>query len=122
MSTMFPRKSPIDGERCWKQWFQPGSSLSKVSKSLAEEGVISPRTQKPYTIMSIKYWAWKWALKEENYHEAYDYVRQRFASEGRIFGEDEWKRSLVENARWVFQYSEKKLSEFIEKRGFQNYV
>lgn len=72
--------------------------------------------------MSIKYWAWKWALMEENYDEAFDYVRQRFATEGRIFTEDEWRRSLVENAKWVFQYSPIKINEFIEKRGLQNYT
>ncbi len=123
MSTLFPHKdSGLDGETCWRMWWSlpKRTSLKKVGIKLAEHGVVSPVTGKPYTPSNVRYQAWKWALS--NQEEAYQILRQHFAQKGRIIGSEEWKRIMVDNAKFVFQMTPKNLTKFIARYNLQAYL
>lgn len=123
MSTLFPKQTGIDSKRCWELWWKEGLSLEKSAIKLEGEGVISPYTKKRFTPTAIRYGAWKWALQAENQKEAYEDVRKTLAEkQGRIISEDEWKRIMVENARFVWYQTPQKVDQFIKQFHLEEYA
>lgn len=122
VSTLFPRQSSLDSKRCWKLWWRDGHSLGKASIQLESEGTISPYTGKRYTPTAIRYQAWLWALKEENHQEAYEDVREGLSKKGRVFTQEEWKRVMVENARFVWGQTPKNVEKFIKQFHLEEYA
>lgn len=122
MSILFPRQSVIDGKRCWDMWWKEGLSLKKVSEKLETEGVVSPYTNRKFTPTAIRYAAWKWALDAENQQAAYQDVRQRIAAKGRIITDEDWKKIMVESARFIWGQTPKKVDQFVSYFGLQKYT
>ena len=120
MTKLFGDPLELDEERCWREWRQKGSSLTKVAKKLESEGFISQRTGKRFSSTSILHAAWRFAVN--NPDEAYEIEMYHQQTMGAVFTEDEWKRALVQGAKFVYAQSQKKLSRFIAQRGLQAYV
>ena len=122
VSTLFPRQTSLDGQRCWNLWWKEVGSLDKASKKLESDGFISPYTGKRFTPTAIRYNAWMWALKAENQQAAYGDVREALATKGRVLSIEEWKRIMVENARFVWGQTPKNVEKFIRQFHLEEYA
>lgn len=122
MSTLFPSNSKLDEKRCWEMWWSDNGSLKGVAKQLEDEGIVSSRTMKRYTPSAIRHAAWRWALRKENQAKAYLDVNRKFAQSGRFLTEEEWKKVLVESAKFVWAMTPKKIDKFIAQNGLQQYT
>ena len=105
------RKEFLDGERCFKLWYET-SSLYKAQKILASEGVISTRTGRPPTVMGIWYAAWNWAI--EHQPDAKKMVDDVFKSRGELLTDEVWKSMLDSKAKYIL--TEKRYQKFEEAR------
>lgn len=124
MSTLFPRKGKLNKKHCWDLcWKDGGMSLTACGLHMANEGIVSGQTGKPFSPSAIKYAQWAWALKKENQAEAYADVKKRLKEiQDRDIDLDTWKRIMVEQANHVFVMNPKKFSLFIVQNGLQQYV
>jgi len=124
MSTLFPDAefTNLDGEQCWRGWWSlpKRTSLRKLAKRFAEEGILSPKTGKAYNPMTVRYHAWKWAIDHQD--EAYEILRFHWAKQGRIIDQEQWKKILVENARYVYTMTPKNFDKFIARYNLQAYL
>ena len=120
MTSLFPRETYLDGERCWREWHKVGSSLKKVAKLLEVDGGVNPQTARKFTPTAIRHAAWRWAL--ENTEKAYEVAKFRSETEGRFLDEETWKKALAEGARFRYNQSPKQYAKYIREHGLQEYA
>jgi len=122
MSTLFPVTGKLDEKRCWDMWWSDEGSLNGVARQLENEGIVSQRTMKRYTPSAIRHAAWRWALRKENQAQAYSDINRKFSRSGRFLSEEDWKKVLVESARFVWAMTPRKAEKFIVQNGLQRYA
>ena len=111
----------LDGERCFREFFTPGKSLTDVAYSHANDGILN-RNKEVFAIQSIRTAAWRWAL--ENPDKAKEYFVYFYNTQGTSVSEAEWKEHLLYQAKiWYSgKQNEKKLISWLTRNGFSTTV
>jgi hypothetical protein len=85
----------LDRELCFKKWAEMGK-LENVSRWLAEQGIVNPKTKKPFSLAAISYAARRWVCLHP------EEARTYFNRAGWYPNDDDWNRWLISCAVKVF--------------------
>ena len=109
--------SILKEERCFKLWVELGS-LKKVSEHLKSEGIINPKTVKPFTAMGIRFAAYRWVLQYP------DKAKPIYYAEGFTGSDDDWNLYLIKVAKNNILNNSvtiRPFVKFIKENNFERY-
>ena len=103
----------LDRELCFKKWVEM-RTLKNVSRWFAEQGIVNPFTEKPYSAAAISYAAGRWVV--EHPEEARPYYNHY----GWYPDDDTWNRFLIRKALKCFHsHGREPLKNLLESRGLR---
>ena len=119
MSFRISAVSFLDRKKCYEMWVQQRISIYNISKLLAKEGIVNPKTGKNVTPQGIWRAANLYILEFPNIAKS-DTV-SLFSQHGRILDEGEWGKEMIGRARQFLSRSSyrKFLIEYPEYKQYE---
>jgi hypothetical protein len=103
-------KAILDDKYCFDLWNKLGT-LDLVADQLEREGIVNPRTGKPYHLMTVWTAASRWMV--ENPEKS----RKYFTVIAAYLDDESWEEFLVERAMSVYKGSKRNFLKWARKMG-----
>jgi len=106
-------KKLLDNKKCFLYWLEIGT-LDGASERMATEGIVNPRTGKPFSDFGIR-------------HAAYVYILENSDEARTLMGcdsweDEEWDLYLIQRAKSILLWSStSRFMNWIRKMGFEKY-
>ena len=105
------RKKLLDDKETFLLWVELGT-LKKVTLHYKAQGLINPKTMKPFTLMAVWTSSMRWVLN--NPEEARGFYEKDL---GEAFSDDEWEEFLLKKVFQVYNYSKSRTIRWAKNHG-----